>query len=438
MIQIKNVRLLLAGMALAAFVYACSSTKPVTTSTSVSTMPAAKPAPAKTETKKTITKAPFNVPAFAREKKKAAYNIAVFAPFYLDSAFAGASDLPPGRSLPRFALPGLEFYEGVQLAADTLQQQGINVKLFVYDNKSRQNIPTLISSGALDSMDLIMGSLNAVELKDLSEFARNKEINLVSATYPNDAGINNNPFLLLANSTLRTHCEALQNFAQKGFSTRNILLFHRNSPLEKKLAEDFKTAYNNMDYDKKSRIRDVVFDNNITDQQMANYLLTDRPNVCIVTALDEAGAKAVVRKLAVQAPNFPLHIFGMPTWDVMKFKEPEFKGLQVYYSTPYFNEKNDVFSRYINDYFRRVYKARPSDMVFKGFELTYYFAQLLQNDGVYFTRDVNNSRKLYTNYNFQPVYAQEGEAVPAYFENKNIYIIQKSDSTADLRVSANQ
>ncbi|HEY0273824.1 MAG TPA: hypothetical protein VGC22_11605, partial [Chitinophaga sp.] len=246
-----------------------------------------------------------------------------------------------------------------------------------------------------------------------------------------------NPFLLLANSTLRTHCEALQNFAQRGFATRNILVFHRDTPLEKKLADDFKTAYANMDYDKKSRIRDVVFNENMTDQQLATYLLADRPNVCIITALDEAGAKTIVRKLAVQAPNFPLHIFGMPTWDVMKFKEPEFKGLQIYYSTPYFNEKNDAYSRYVNDYFRRVYKARASDMAFKGFELTYYFAKLMQQDGVYFTRDINNSPKLYTNFNFQPVYTQEGEATPSYFENKNIYIIQKSDSTADLRVSAN-
>lgn len=435
MIQMKKVWLPV-SIACALLVYACSSTKKTTTSAPVTNAPA-KPEAPKEETKKPAVKAPFNVPAFARDERKPAYNVAVFAPFYTDSAFAGNADLAAGKSLPRFTLPGLEFYEGVQLAADSLLMHGIPLKLFVYDTKGRQGVNTLIRNGSLDSMNLIIGSLNAPELKDLSEFARNKEINLLSATYPNDAGISNNPFLLLANSTLKTHCEALQNFAQKGFATRNVLVIHRNTALENKLTSDFKAAYTNMNYDKKSRIRDVVFDDNMTDQQLSSFLLADRPNVCIVTALDEAGAKAVLRKLAAKADAFPLHIFGMPTWDVMKFKEPEFKSLQIYYSTPYFNEKNDSYSRYLVDYFRRVYKSRPSDMAFKGFELTYYFGTLLHNQGVYFTPEVNESTKLYTNYNFQPVYAHDGDATPSYFENKNIYIVQKNDSTADVRVSAN-
>jgi hypothetical protein len=125
----------------------------------------------------------------------------------------------------------------------------------------------------------------------------------------------------------------------------------------------------------------------------------------------------------------------MPTWDIMKFKEPEFKGMQIYYSSPYFNDKNDAYSHYITDYFKRVYKSRPSDMAFKGFELTWYFVKQLSDKGVYFNGSINDpSKKVFSNFNYQPVYLKEGATTPDYFENKNIYIIQKNDSS-DIKMN---
>lgn len=390
------------------------------------------------ETKKPETKAPFNVPAFAKEVKRSSYNIAVFAPLYLDSVFAASLDIP-GRTMPRYVLPGLEFYEGVQLALDSLERQGIRLNVQVFDNKSRQNdVPTLIRNRQLDATDLIIGAVSTPELKPLSDFARDKQINLVSATFPNDGGISGNPFLLISNSTLRSHVEAMHDYAQKGFANKNILVIRRGSSFEASIAGNIKAAYEKLSYDKKARVREVVWSDATTDAQLTQYLLADRPNICIITALDEAGAKNILRKLAMHKATYPMHVFGMPTWDVMKFKEPEFDGITLYYSSPYYNDKTDVFSRYVTEHFKRVYKSRPSDMAFKGFEQTWYFVKLLTQDGIYFNKDLNKpANRVYTSFNFQPVYLnEEKDDMPAYFENKNIYIIQKGDS-ADYKMNTN-
>jgi hypothetical protein len=430
---------LLTVTVLAMFLSACSVFKKSTTSPGAPPAETSKPKTEekkKEEEKKAEAKAaPFNVPAFAREVKRSSYNVALFAPLYLDSVFASSMDIP-GRTMPRYVLPGLDFYEGAQLALDTLRQQGLNLNVIVYDSKSRlNNVPTLIRNRNLDAVDLIIASVTNPELKELGDFAKSKEVNLVSATYPQDGGINNNPFLLITNSTLKTHCEALQNYVQTGFATKNIVLLRRNNNIEARMANDIKAAYEKMQSDRKVRIKEVVWNEGTTDMELSQHLLTDRPNICIVTALDEAGAKAILQKLSVQSATYPLHIFGMPSWDVMKFKEPELKTLQLYYSTPYFNDKTDAYSRYISDYFKKVYKARPSDMAFKGFELTYYFIKLMFDKGVYFNAGVNDpSKKVFTSFNYQPVYLKEGETQPDYFENKNIYIIQKSDS-ADVRLN---
>ncbi|KAA2240437.1 amino acid ABC transporter substrate-binding protein [Chitinophaga agrisoli] len=426
-------RQLLTAAAIAILLSACSLFKKSTSSPELPPPVTSKPATEekkKDEEKKPDAKAPFNVPAFGREVKRASYNIALFAPLYLDSVFSSSMDIQ-GRTMPRYVLPGLDFYEGAQLALDTLRMQGLNLNVIVYDSKSRANsVPALVRNRTLDAVDLIIGAVSNPELKELSDFAKSKEVNLVSATYPNDGGINSNPFLLITNSTLKTHCEALQNYVQEAFATKNVVLLRRNTPVETRIANDIKAAYDKQKSERKSRIREVVWSDATTDAELSQSLLTDRPNICIVTALDEAGAKAILTKLSVQAATYPLHIFGMPTWDVMKFKEPELKALQLYYSSPYFNDKTDVYSRYISDYFKRTYKARPSDMAFKGFELTYYFIKLLNDKGVYFNTDVNDpNKKVFTNFNYQPVYLKDGEQTPDYFENKNIYIIQKNDSS---------
>ncbi|WP_173003132.1 ABC transporter substrate-binding protein [Chitinophaga sp. SYP-B3965] len=389
-----------------------------------------KPEEKKPEEKQPEVKgAPFNVPAFAKEVKRSSYNVAIFAPMYLDSVFAASLDIP-GRTMPRYVLPGLEFYEGAQLALDTLERQGVQLNVQVYDNKARQaDVAALIRNKQLDAIDLIIGAVSTPELKLLSDFAKQKEINFVSATYPNDGGITDNPFMLISNSTLRSHVEAMHDYAQKGFANKNILIIRRGTAFEAGIANHVKNAYEKMNYDKKSRVREVIWNETTTDLQLTQYLLADRPNILIVTALDELGAKTILRKLAAQKATYPMHIFGMPTWDVMKFKEPEFAGLTLYYSSPYYNDKTDIYSKYVIDHFKNVYKSRPSDMAFKGFEQTYYFVKLLTQDGLYFNKDLNKpGNRMFTTYNFQPVYSKDGDQVPAYFENKNIYIIQKGDS----------
>ncbi|MFB6455059.1 ABC transporter substrate-binding protein [Chitinophaga sp. Hz27] len=431
-----SIKHLFAGLAIAVALSACSSSKKAVSNTSNSAnISANKPTTEKKpEPPKVDKKIPFNVPAFAREVKRSTYNVALFTPLYLDSVFATSNDIP-GRTMPRYVLPGLEFYEGAQLALDTLQAQGYNLRVTVYDSKGKQSVNTIINSKVLDATDLIIASVTNPDLKELSDFSRNKEINFISATYPNDGGITDNPFLFISNSTLKTHCEAIQDYIQQAFSNKNIILLRRNSPFESRMGADFKAAYEKSTNPKKSRIREVVWNDATTPEELSKYLLTDRTNVIVVTALDENGSKTILRKLGTNSATYPMQIYGMPTWDVFKFKEPELKGLQIYYSSPYYNDKTDYYSRYVSDYFRRTYRARPSDMAFKGFDMTYFFIRLMRQNGVYFNAEVGDAPKVISQFDFQPVYVKEGETTPSYFENKNIYIIQKGDST-DIKMNA--
>ena len=68
----------------------------------------------------------------------------------------------------------------------------------------------------------------------------------------------------------------------------------------------------------------------------------------------------------------------MPTWDNIKeFNKPEYKGIEIIYSTPFYNAKMDKVSLGITTYFKEMMFARPSDMVFRGYEVTWKYAKLL-------------------------------------------------------------
>ena len=65
------------------------------------------------------------------------HKIAIFAPLYLDSAFDQSNEYKYAKNVfPKFINPGLEFYEGAQLALDSLNKEGSPLEIFIYDTRS--------------------------------------------------------------------------------------------------------------------------------------------------------------------------------------------------------------------------------------------------------------------------------------------------------------
>ena len=75
-------------------------------------------------------------------KTNSKQRIAVFAPLYLDSAFDATNSYRYDKNFPKFINPGLEFYEGVQFALDSLNKENAQLEVFVFDTRSVKNIVT--------------------------------------------------------------------------------------------------------------------------------------------------------------------------------------------------------------------------------------------------------------------------------------------------------
>ncbi|PWT77209.1 MAG: hypothetical protein C5B59_04750 [Bacteroidetes bacterium] len=352
------------------------------------------------------------------------YRIALFLPLYLDSAFDAGYNYRYDKNFPKFFNPGLEFYEGAQLAIDSLQSKNLNLDVEVYDTHSgNQTISQIGESPDFQQTQLMVGYVNAAELRDLANLALRKNIPFINANYPNDGGITNNHQLVILNSTLRTHCEAIYKFVQRNYPTYNLLFF------TKKGEDRVKNYFMDVERNTASvplRLKYVTLDQPSAQNQILSSLDSSRKNLCIVGILDDNFSKTVCTTIASVNKTYISKIIGMPTWDAIDFSRPEFTDQEIYFTTPFYINPNDSLVISIQQYFKNKFYSRPSDMVFRGYEVMFRFSQLLALFGTNLSGSIGERKfKVFNDFDIQPVFLNRQNPTLDYLENKKLYFLKK-------------
>ena len=352
------------------------------------------------------------------------YRVAIFAPLYLDSAFTGYK-LRSEKTLPYFTIGGVDFVQGAEIALDTLSVNNHRVEAYIYDSKSfTKPILWLIQNKKLDNIDLIIGSVKEPEYNLLAKFAVQRKIPFVSATYPNDGRIRQNPFLMIANSTLKTHCEGIFNYIVQKHGTDNIYLVKKKN--DNRIDNYFKEI-NFVDGKPLLKIKTIMLDSSISSAGLRYLVDTTKTMVIIGASLDETFAtKLADACYPIQKTN-SLIFMGMPNWDGFRnwYKKDAYTDFPIHYTTPHYDEKVNAFSTYLEDKYFELYRIKPSDMATKGFESAYYFTSILINHPDSFMNYINDSTYApLHNFIFRPVYHNSQVATPDYYENKHLFIMQ--------------
>jgi hypothetical protein len=358
------------------------------------------------------------------------HRIAIFAPLYLDSAFNDTSGYRYAKNIfPKFFNPGLEFYEGAQLALDSLNKEYAPLEVFIYDTRSaNESIQQQLDNPEMDSIELIITHCSSAEVKIFADAGLKKNIPVINANLPNDGNVTGNPFFVMLNSTLKTQCEGIYKYIQKYYALNPLIVFRKKGSLEDRIRSYFD------DYGKNTmaiplQLKYVELTDSFTVNHLIPYLDTTNLSLCIAGSLDENFGKRLAQELALlKKQNYQSVVMGMPTWDNIKeFNKTEYKGIEIIYSTPFYNAKVDKVSQSISNYFNRVMFARPSDMVFRGYEVTWKYARLLLQYGKDIASNFANKQiKLFTDFDIQPVLNKQSLTLD-YFENKKLYFLKWQD-----------
>jgi hypothetical protein len=361
---------------------------------------------------------------------KPKHKIAIFAPLYLDSAFDATNEYRYTKNVfPKFINPGLEFYEGVQLALDSLSKEKAELEVFIYDTRSAlETLEQQLSRPEMAGIELIIAHCTTNEVRPFSEFAQSKNIPFINTTVPNDVGISSNPYLVILNPTLKTQCEGIYRYIQKYYSLEPVVVFRKagaNDDMIKTLMDDFSKATMSVPL----KMKYVTLNDSFTVAQLQNHLDSTKRMVCVSGSLDINFGRRLTQYLASLGKSYPLTVIGMPTWEAMSrdFSRPEFKGIEIVYSTPFYNSKVNAVSTSITNFFNNEMYARPSDMVFRGYEVTWKFSKLLMQYGKDLSSNLSNKRnQVFTEYDIQPVIDRNTTTLQ-YFENKKLYFVKWVD-----------
>ena len=356
------------------------------------------------------------------------HKIAIFSPLCLDSAFDDLNNYRYEKQFPKFINPGLEFYEGVQLALDSLAKEGTQLEVFIYDTRSgKESLEQQLSK--LDtSIELILAYANPQESWNIANAAKTNKTPYINVNLPNDAGITDNPYFVMLNSTLQTHIDHLYKYLQKNYALSPIIMFRKKGQMEDIIRSFFDSAAKStLSVPLKIKYIDLV--DSFTVDQLAAKLDSNVHTVCVAGSLDENFGRRLSLQLASIDKSYPLTLVGMPTFDNLTkdFTTPQYKGLEIVYSTPFYNSRMDKVSQAITDYFNTKMYARPSDMVMRGYEATWRFSKLLLQYGKDLASNLGRKEfNIFRELDIQPVINKQTTTLD-YFENKKLFFVKWQD-----------
>ncbi|SFP72135.1 ABC transporter substrate-binding protein [Parafilimonas terrae] len=360
----------------------------------------------------------------AADTMQAPLRVAILLPLNLDSAFNGYEYKLSNVRISQYFLSGLDFYSGVMMAIDSLQKENANIEVWIYDtHKANQSIEQLTVQMQPMNFSLVVASIsNSTEQRALTSFSAKNSIPVISATFPNDIYLENNPFFIMVNPTWKTHIQAVYNYLASNYRGKKIVFFTRRGSLEDRIAEEFKL----LNTRRALNFSTVILRDNFSATDVLSHLDSTTQNVVLCGSLYEGFGQALIKALNDKGETYSSVVAGMPTWNGMNGTTGTASDkIQIVVTTPYNYVRGGAFIDSISANYMRAYYSKPSDMVYKGYETIYHFVKLLLANPVSFINNVSrDDYKVSNDYNFEPVRLTQTSFLPDYLENKKLYYIK--------------
>ena len=306
----------------------------------------------------------------------------------LESARGRSSNPADEITAKPLSVPFLEFMEGSFLALESLKKSGLSVNVKVFDTqRSPSEVRSIIASGELDKMDIIIGPFFSFNVEILSAFSREKKIPLIVPFHDSDSLLAGNPYLFQLNPSFKTEAEAIAEYTahQQG---SQIILLYSNDQTEIKRADHIRNniirSYRKHFPYRYPVIRELVYDQEFkTDLTsiLSDTLSKVTKNLVIVPSTNEAFVSIAVTQLFFQLKDYDIELLGMPHWSVFQNIELLYiHRLNLSFFSPYYfsydsADINDFLSRW-----RRFYAAEPAsatrkgcNYAFLGHDITWHF-----------------------------------------------------------------
>lgn len=331
--------------------------------------------------------------AAERPARSENYRIALMLPFELHHNDSIAELIEAGEELYILTEIALEFYRGVMLAADSLEQLGLRAEITVYDvGEDVVAVKELLRAIDFSELDLVIGPMHKNSLALVSEASQQHGFRLVSPNAFSKEVFRDNPFLFRATATRETMLRYLAHYLALNHAKDNVLMVNSESPRDWPARKMLKKTYNEAAASFPNALRDSLASVTkalLTGDGVKRLLKKDTLNVLVVPSNELAFVSDMFTVFtALEREGFPLQVYGLDRWIHYDNIDTEYKNrLNLRLVVPNYVDYNTEPVIAFLDEFRDRYNSEPSKHAygFQGYDLAMVFGQYLMEYGIDFT-----------------------------------------------------
>jgi ABC-type branched-subunit amino acid transport system substrate-binding protein len=305
--------------------------------------------------------------------------ISLLLPFGLNHLAPGASYTPVSLKEADIAIA---YYRGFKLALDSLANEGYNYKLQVYDTKGdRAQAHALAFNPAVRAGDLIVGPVFPDDMKTFISADNNPAQPVVSPLSPAPPSTYKNQQVVTMMPPLAYHARAAARYIKEKFNPQKIFILRSGYSDEWEYITPFKKAIDSLG---QKHIQIVMF--TVVHGQLGPLLpqlsYTNK-NVFVVPATDQHFLTITLRALDSLRANYPVTVFGHPSWINFSFLKADLlQRLDTYVtSADHIDYRAPNIIAFLHLY-RETYHSDATSYAIKGFDEGLYLGRQLAEGNI--------------------------------------------------------
>jgi LysM repeat protein len=356
--------------------------------------------------------------------KKTKYNVGLLLPFKIaESELLDVNNLVQSKSnFPQVQSLAIDFLMGFNKAIDSLKSSDFTVQTFLYDidDKDSNKVGVLCKSDEFKSLDLIVGPAYPSGFKDVSVYAKNYNIPVISPFTQQSKILFKNNIASKVNPSQFTMIEALADYCVDSLKTiASIFIVNNGNVKDQQYVKAFKQAYAEHLKELNLPLKDSVIEVRGLAGAKAAHIV-GKKNVYVIFSNNQVFLTDFITQLAVYADKKDITLAGWQNITAQDNIDQDYLN-RLSFTFPSQNNLINVraYSNLIKGYQAEM-SSDPSDYFFQGFDLAQYYLQNLKTIGPDFVNQLDKlqSEGNYLRFKFYRPDENTG------FENKGVYIFK--------------
>lgn len=332
------------------------------------------------------------------------FKIALLLPFAAKENLTTPSNESQSVSLSTVSKIFLEYYEGTLMALDRLKREGVSVECFVYDTwPDSTKIKQILAKPEMKQMNVIFGPAYAVNLQQVSDFAKANQIPLVYPLSSKNYEIQENPYLFHINSADSLLYDNVATYLASQNNAKVIVVTSQSPSIkERDIIARVKKFYQlqNENRTNKNSWVEIPYSTENGFDKLLPQIDASKDNLIFIPSEKESDVSLIVNGVNgnLKKSSASISVIGMPEW--LKYQTINTEDIHATNTYVFARAALDYYSpqtqTFVKEY-RMLYKSEPlafspyfqyggknpnySRYGILGYDLTYYFISALKEYG---------------------------------------------------------